>query len=94
MQLNYLKMQGAGNQIVVVDQRREDIPPPSARTLQRLGSADLGPGFDQLMWVGPAHDAAADASYRVFNADGSEVEQCGNGIHCMSVVDRSQPTQH
>jgi len=84
MQLIFLKMQGAGNQIVVIDQRDQDLPPPSASELRRLGDVDTGPGFDQLMWVGPARDESAAASYRVFNADGSEVEQCGNGVRCVA----------
>jgi diaminopimelate epimerase len=84
MLLPYLKMQGAGNQIVVVDQRVDDNPPPSAEDIRRLGHGGTGPGFDQLMWVGPATSEAAIASYRVFNRDGSEVEQCGNGVRCVA----------
>ena len=84
MQLAFLKMQGAGNQIVVVDQRTQDLSPPSPSELRRLGNPATGPGFDQLMWVGPARDSAASASYRVFNTDGSEVEQCGNGVRCVA----------
>jgi diaminopimelate epimerase len=77
-------MQGAGNQIVVVDQREQDHPPPSTEDIQRLGHGGTGPGFDQLMWVGPASSETAAASYRVFNRDGSEVEQCGNGVRCVA----------
>jgi len=84
MQLAYLKMQGAGNRIVVVDQREQDLPPPSSDELRQLGKGATGPGFDQLMWVGPPRTASAAASYRVFNADGSEVEQCGNGVRCVA----------
>jgi diaminopimelate epimerase len=84
MLFHYLKMQGAGNQIVVVDQRVEDHPPPSAEDIRRLGHGGTGPGFDQLMWVGPPGDEASVASYRVFNRDGSEVEQCGNGVRCVA----------
>ena len=82
MQTAFLKMQGAGNRIVVVDQREQNLPPPSPSTLRRLSNENTGPGFDQLMWVSAARDAANAASYRVFNADGSEVEQCGNGVRC------------
>ena len=84
MLLPYLKMQGAGNQIVVVDQRLDAHPPPAPEVIRKLGHGGTGPGFDQLMWVGPATDAAATASYRVFNRDGSEVEQCGNGVRCVA----------
>ncbi len=84
MQLSYLKMHGAGNRILVVDERRRNRPPPSREQLLRLSDPATGPGFDQLMWVGPAGDAALQASYRVFNADASEVEQCGNGVRCVA----------
>jgi diaminopimelate epimerase len=83
MQLAYLKMHGAGNRIVVIDERETRREPPDAAVLRRLGSEATGPGFDQLLWVGPASNPAMDASYRVFNADGSEVEQCGNGVRCV-----------
>jgi diaminopimelate epimerase len=88
-------MQGAGNQIVVVDQREQDRPPPSAEEIRRLGHGGTGPGFDQLMWVGPASDKNAIASYRVFNRDGSEVEQCGNGVRCVvHMLARKSPDQN
>ncbi len=83
MQLAYLKMHGAGNRIVIVDQRETNLPPPSAEELRRLGDDKTGPGFDQLMWVGPAQDSSSSASYRIFNSDGSECEQCGNGVRCV-----------
>ena len=84
MQLDYLKMHGAGNRILVVDERGRNRPPPGAEQLRRLGDESTGPGFDQLMWVTPACSDDAIASYRVFNADGSEVEQCGNGVRCVA----------
>ncbi len=86
MQLAYLKMQGAGNRILVVDRRADYTNPPSVNTLKRLGSDQSGPGFDQLMWLGPSTRANTAASYRVFNSDGSEVEQCGNGVRCVALL--------
>ena len=77
-------MQGAGNRILVVDERATGQLPPSTDAMRRLGDSANGPGFDQLMWVSSAADAANTASYRVFNADGSEVEQCGNGVRCVA----------
>ncbi len=76
-------MEGTGNRILVVDQRQDQLSPPGAETLRRLGDDRTGPGFDQLMWIGPAREARMAASYRVFNADGTEVEQCGNGVRCV-----------
>ncbi len=84
MQLRYVKMQGAGNQIVVVDQREHDLPAPSPEQLQLLGNDDSGPGFDQLMWVTQPVSSTSFAAYRIFNRDGSEVEQCGNGVRCVA----------
>jgi diaminopimelate epimerase len=86
MQLAFQKMQGAGNQILVVDQRGDGALPPSAELLQQLRNSTPGAGFDQLMWLGPPRTADAVASYRVFNNDGSEVEQCGNGVRCVAVL--------
>jgi diaminopimelate epimerase len=77
-------MHGAGNRILVVDSRERDVPPPPVDTLRRLGDPKTGPGFDQLMWVTAPGDASLDAGYRIFNADGSEVQQCGNGVRCVA----------
>lgn len=84
MHASYLKMHGTGNLILVVDRRADDLPPPDREKIRELGNEDTGPGFDQMMWIGPASDASCIASYRVFNADGSEVEQCGNGVRCVA----------
>ena len=84
MELDYLIMHGAGNRILVVDSRDRDMPPPPADTLRRLADAATGPGFDQLMWVTAPRDTGLAAGYRIFNADGSEVEQCGNGVRCVA----------
>jgi len=83
MQLAYLEMLGAGNRILVVDQRVQDLPPPPPPELRRLAKDSTGPRFDQLMWVSPPHDSTTAASYRIFNSDGSEAEQCGNGVRCV-----------
>jgi len=77
-------MHGAGNRIVVVDVRDKNRPIPTPEQLIILGDESTGPGFDQLMWVMSAADSDVAASYRVFNADGSEVEQCGNGVRCVA----------
>ncbi|MBT8099553.1 MAG: diaminopimelate epimerase [Gammaproteobacteria bacterium] len=84
MQFEYLEMQGAGNRILVVDERGSGRPPPGPAQILRLGEVLSAPRFDQLMWVLPARHDGHAASYRVFNADGSEVEQCGNGVRCVA----------
>lgn len=86
MQVGYFKMQGTGNKIIVVDQRKEGLPPPGATRVRELEREAGGLDFDQLMWVSRSDDPAHAASYRVFNADGSEVEQCGNGVRCVARI--------
>jgi diaminopimelate epimerase len=84
MRIPYTKMHGTGNVILIVDRRADNLPPPGADQLRELGSEATGPGFDQIMWLSAANEATSVASYRVFNADGSEVEQCGNGVRCVA----------
>ncbi len=81
MQLQFLNMRAAGNRILVADARGLDREPPAAENVRELAEKEH---FDQLMWVTAASDPDDDAAYRVFNADGSEVEQCGNGIRCVA----------
>jgi len=93
MQLSFRKMQGAGNDFLVVDQRngKQEIPAPEK--IRQMADRRRGVGFDQLMWIGPPRDADSLAYYRVFNANGSEVEQCGNGVRCVAWVIARDPGQ-
>ena len=86
MKIAYTKMHGTGNKILVVDQREGNASIPSPAKLRELGDESVGPGFDQLMWVTASGSPAFAASYRIFNADGTEVEQCGNGVRCVASV--------
>ena len=86
MQFAYFEMQGTGNKIVVVDQRETNLPPPDSSRVRRLADVADGPVFDQLMWVSQSENPEHAASYRVFNVDGSEVEQCGNGVRCVARI--------
>ena len=81
MKLAFSKMHGAGNDFVVLDctARPFELNPSQVRT---LADRHLGVGFDQLLVVERARSVAADFRYRIFNADGGEVEQCGNGARC------------
>jgi diaminopimelate epimerase len=81
MKLRFTKMQGAGNDFIMLDgvRQRLDLSPA---TLQRLADRRYGIGADQILVVESAPDAGVDFRYRIFNADGGEVEQCGNGARC------------
>ncbi|WP_432723808.1 diaminopimelate epimerase [Jeongeupia wiesaeckerbachi] len=87
--IRFTKMQGLGNDFVVVDGVRQQIAFDAA-TLRRLGDRHFGVGFDQLLLVEAPTQPGVDFRYRIFNADGSEVEQCGNGARCFArfVVDQ------
>lgn len=84
MRIPYTKMHGTGNVILVVDQRQQKLPPPDPETIRRLGDIKAETHFDQMMWISASTDDTCIASYRVFNSDGSEVEQCGNGVRCVA----------
>ena len=84
MNVAYTKMHGTGNVILVVDQREGSASPPTPERLRELGNEGSGPGFDQLMWITSCDTPGCAAAYRIFNADGSEVEQCGNGLRCVA----------
>ena len=81
MQHAFAKMQGAGNDFVVFDAtaRTFDL---SAAQIRRLADRHFGVGCDQVLVVEKPTGAQADFRYRIFNADGGEVEQCGNGARC------------
>jgi len=83
MKLPFIKMQGAGNDFVVLDARTSPLDLPPA-TLTLLADRRRGVGCDQVLVVEPAREASHAAHYRIFNADGSEAEQCGNGVRCIA----------
>lgn len=81
MKLRFSKMHGAGNDFIVIDaiKQRVVLTPEQVRL---LADRHFGIGCDQLLLVERPHSADADFRYRIFNADGGEVEQCGNGARC------------
>jgi diaminopimelate epimerase len=81
MRLKFTKMQGAGNDFVVIDATR-GRPALDPQAIRRLADRHFGVGFDQLLVVEPARTPGTDFYYRIFNADGGEVSQCGNGARC------------
>ena len=83
MRLRFTKMQGAGNDFVVLD-GLADEPRLTTLELGLLADRRRGVGCDQVLVVTQARQSGADFSYRIFNADGSEAEQCGNGVRCIA----------
>jgi diaminopimelate epimerase len=84
MKLRFTKMQGAGNDFIVLD-GRPGMPPLSPSQITRLCDRRFGIGCDQLLVVGTARDANEDYSFRIFNPDASEARQCGNGLRCIAL---------
>ena len=89
MKLKFTKMHGLGNDFVVLDSTREPLP-LSAELVRELSHRRFGIGCDQLLVVEPPRDPTTDFYYRIFNADGAEVEQCGNGARCFARFVREQ----
>lgn len=83
MLLRFTKMHGLGNDFMVIDlvSQHAHITPKHAR---QWGDRNTGVGFDQLLLVEAPTNPDVDFRYRIFNADGSEVEQCGNGARCFA----------
>jgi diaminopimelate epimerase len=81
MRLRFTKMQGSGNDFVMLDGITQQIA-LEAQHLRRLADRRLGIGADQVLLVERARQPGVDFRYRIFNADGGEVEQCGNGARC------------
>ncbi len=81
MKLEFTKMQGLGNDFVVVNATAAPVKLTPAQ-LRFIADRHFGVGCDQLLMVEPARSADTDFYYRIFNADGGEVEQCGNGARC------------
>ncbi len=81
MRLHFSKMHGAGNDFVMLDATREPFSLPR-ETLRRIADRHRGVGCDQILVVEAPTEAGVDFRYRIFNADGGEVEQCGNGARC------------
>ena len=83
MQIQFSKMHGLGNDFVVIDNVTQNVF-FSKEKIQQLSDRNFGIGFDQLLLVEPPYDPDQDFHYRIFNADGSEVSQCGNGARCFA----------
>jgi diaminopimelate epimerase len=83
MRINFTKMHGVGNDFIVFDAPR-GAPLPTAGQLRSLADRHTGIGFDQALVLHPPRRADTSIYYRIFNSDGAEVEQCGNGARCIA----------
>lgn len=83
MLLHFTKMHGLGNDFMVIDNLAGDIA-LSATQIIALSDRHFGVGFDQLLLVEPSTTAGVDFNYVIYNADGSQAQQCGNGARCFA----------
>jgi diaminopimelate epimerase len=83
MEISFTKMQGLGNDFVVIDATSRPID-LSMEQIRFLANRRFGVGCDQVLLVEPPRQPNVDFTYRIFNADGGEVEQCGNGARCFA----------
>lgn len=81
MLLQFTKMHGLGNDFMVIDATRQSVSLTAAQ-VRSLADRHRGVGFDQLLLVEASSEPGTDFRYRIFNADGGEVGQCGNGARC------------
>ena len=89
MRLKFTKMHGLGNDFMMIDGINQSVTLDLAQ-ISRLSNRHFGIGFDQLLLVEPPSTFEALFKYRIFNADGGEVEQCGNGARCFAQFVRHQ----
>ncbi|MDA0989432.1 MAG: diaminopimelate epimerase [Verrucomicrobia bacterium] len=82
MNIPFWKMQGAGNDFVLVDDRNQSFPAQETDWLRQIGSRRLGVGCEGIILIQPSREA--DFRMRFFNPDGSEVDMCGNGARCVA----------
>lgn len=84
MRFAFHKMHGLGNDFVVIDARAGDVPAPDAARVRAIADRHRGIGCDQLILIEPS--MTADLRMRIFNADGSPAEQCGNALRCVAAL--------
>jgi diaminopimelate epimerase len=86
MRIEFLKMQGLGNDFLVFDAPASADTHLDSSRLRALADRHTGIGFDQALMLEPPRDAGSRVFYRIFNSDGTEVEQCGNGARCIAAL--------
>ncbi|MEO6185370.1 MAG: diaminopimelate epimerase [Steroidobacteraceae bacterium] len=90
MHLEFTKMHGLGNDFIVLDAPSRDGLALSALQWRQLADRHRGIGFDQALVLEPPRNGNTLAYYRIFNANGGEVEQCGNGVRCLAELLRQR----
>lgn len=83
MRINFTKMHGLGNDFMVIEAITQSVSLKNS-LIKKWGDRNFGVGFDQLLLVEPPKNPTSDFCYRIFNQDGSEVENCGNGARCFA----------
>ncbi len=83
MQVKFSKMQGLGNDFMMLDLVTQGLE-LTPELIRQWGDRHTGVGFDQLIVAEPPTDPTADFRFRIYNADGSEAQQCGNGLRCFA----------
>lgn len=89
MTLRFTKMHGLGNDFILLDQIQQDASVPVER-IPELADRHKGIGFDQLLILESSTIAGSDFNYRIYNADGTEAEHCGNGARCVAQYIKDQ----
>lgn len=89
MKIKFTKMHALGNDFVVIDATKRPFALTTSQ-IQKMANRRLGVGFDQLLVIEHSKNNAVHFHFRIFNADGSEVGQCGNGARCIAGFIRSQ----
>ena len=84
MKINFTKMHGLGNDFIVID-NIDNLFDENLINITKLADRHTGIGFDQLLMVESSSRSNIDFKYRIFNADGEEVQQCGNGARCFAL---------
>ncbi len=83
MEISFTKMHGLGNDFVVIDGLDQPVQLDPSQ-VRAIADRRLGVGCDQILLLGPTENDNVDVNYRIFNADGGEVAQCGNGARCVA----------
>jgi len=93
MRIEFTKMHGLGNDFIIFD-LPADAPMPTRDQIRALSDRHTGIGFDQALVLQPPRRHGTDTYYRIFNADGGEVEQCGNGARCVAALVHRRNAHH